>query len=180
MKQDRNSAVYFVPFTILSFLFISCSSEIRNKDPKLNDTIQGENSVSSGKKIPETTVRFPVMDSVFRKENFHNDAWRVVKIDGSCDSCREAGDTSVYGQLVHIKKNSLGYVRIRKDATCFNPECVVNLIGIIPDDITIYVQGPLKNADYSDGIAYALIVEDKKGKRCRGYLSFTVLEGYDF
>ena len=110
------------------------------------------------------------------KVNISIDTLKVVPIQANCEDCRETGDTAMYKQIVHIKKNDLGYVRVRKDASCFEANIGANVIGKIKDDIWVYAQGPLKNAGGSAGIAFAIIVKDRNGKIWRGYLSYTLLD----
>lgn len=138
---------------------------------------------SKGQKLPEASGNNTIVslmaqmhENQFRKNNYYNGAWKVIKTDGSCEDCKETGDTSVYNTKINLKINSLGFVRVRKNAACFDVRvCDNNIIGNVPDDVMVYGQGPLKNADFSAGIAYAVIIEDTSGKRCRGYLSYTVL-----
>ena len=183
-------------FLFICSLFTGCGSKTtvsENEVPVTADTsgagfVVGEflfiNKASHSKKLPGTSENFTIVsllekmhENEFAGQNFVNGAWRVIKVDGSCESCREVGDTTFYNKKLRIKINSLGFVRARKDASCFEVSvCDENIIGNAPDDITVYGHGPLKNADFSAGIAYAVIVEDTSGKRCRGYLSYTVLE----
>ena len=110
-----------------------------------------------------------------------NVALKFVSIHDTCKECREVGDTLLYRILVHIRKNNLGCVRVRKDASCFEvPNCEFNVVGKIKDDLWVYASGPLKNAEFSAGIAYAIIVKDLSSKFSRGYLSESVIDSIRF
>lgn len=50
-----------------------------------------------------------------------------------------------------------------------------NVIGTIAGHRLILGQGPLRDAEVRAGVGYAIVVQDARGRRCRGYLSLTVL-----
>lgn len=193
-EMKTGTAVFFIYFFI-PLAFINC--ETKNKvseqeiplttDSAKKGIILGDylfvKKYSKGQKLPEASGNNTIVslmeqmhETEFMNKNYYDGVWKVIKTDGSCDGCKETGDISVYNIKIHIKINSLGFVRVRKNAACFDVSvCDDNIIGNLPDDVTVYGQGPLKNADFSAGIAYAVIIEDTSGKKCRGYLSYTVL-----
>ena len=85
-------------------------------------------------------------------------------------------DNKTFFQL-KIRDNSLGYARIRSDATCFEPiHCNHNIMGTINCGLIVYGTGPLKSSRISAGIAYIIAIQDSLGNKCMGYVSSTVVE----
>ena len=96
-------------------------------------------------------------------------------LDGSCAQGRSVGDIKEYSQRLQAKKTSLGFIRIRSYAV-FSVEDQTNILGTVPAGTLLWGVGPLKNADFSAGIGYAVLIRDKLGKTCRGYVSITVVD----
>lgn len=46
-----------------------------------------------------------------------------------------------------------------------------NLLGVAPAGTAFAAQGPLKNPDHGNALAYAVLVNDATGATCRGYIS---------
>ncbi len=98
---------------------------------------------------------------------------RVVLIDGNCATGRPLGDLADYHIQLRAKQNTLGFIRIRSDAQW------TRVLGTVPCGTILWGEGPLKDAEVSSGIAYAVAVRDKEGHICRGYVSLTVIEVAD-
>jgi len=96
-------------------------------------------------------------------------------IDGSCADGRELGDLAGYSIRLRAKQNSLGFIRVRRDAI-WTLEDLSNVLGTVPCGTLLWGQGPLKNAEHSMGVGYAVAVRDAQGRQCRGYVSYTVVE----
>jgi hypothetical protein len=126
---------------------------------------------------------FPFHSPALLSLHGHRDTISVLRIDTVCVGCRTwpGPQVKLNSLPLHIAKNELGFVRLRKDASCFEVgSCTQNIICNIPDNIWIYGIGPVKNAEYSAGIAYIIQVTDKNGKSWMGYLSYTVLDKKGF
>ena len=110
-----------------------------------------------------------------------NTTLKFVPIKKTCTNCRKAEVESKYKVKIHIAKNDLGFVRVRKDASCFEVGiCDVNVIEKINDNLWVYAMGPVKNAEFSAGIAYIIRIKDINGKFWKGYLSATVIDSILF
>jgi len=99
-------------------------------------------------------------------------------IEGSCEGGRELGDLSHYALRLRAKPNTLGFIRVRSWAS-WDAGDLSNVLGTVPCGAILWGEGPLKNAEYSCGIGYAVAVRDSQGRRCRGYVSYTVVEVLD-
>ena len=88
---------------------------------------------------------------------------------------RPIGDLSRYSRLIRIRKSDSGFVRARADAQ-WDVEELRNVLGYLPAGLEVWAEGPLKNADVSAGIGFAVPVRDLIGNTCRAYLSATVIE----
>lgn len=100
---------------------------------------------------------------------------RVTLIEGSCEGGRELGDLSSYGVRLRAKPDSLGFIRVRREAV-WTLEDLSNVLGTVPCGTILWGEGPLKNAEYSMGVGYAVAVRDSQCRQCRGYVSYTVVE----
>lgn len=99
----------------------------------------------------------------------------ITLIDGSCADGNELGDVAQYTVRLRAKQNSIGFIRVRRDAI-WTLEDLSNVLGTVPCGTLLWGQGPLKNAEYSAGVGYAVAVRDAQGRQCRGYVSYTVVE----
>ncbi len=99
----------------------------------------------------------------------------ITLIDGSCEKARDLGDLAGYSLRVRSKEAKLGFVRVRSDASWF-AEDKSNILGTVPTGTVMRAEGPLKNAEGSNGIGYAVAVRDKDGRTGRGYVSYTVVD----
>ena len=97
--------------------------------------------------------------------------------DGTLDpkGARPIGEPSAYSRVIRIKGSESGFVRARADAQ-WSSDDLRNVLGYLPAGSTVRAEGPLKNADYSAGVGYAVAVRDLAGRTCRAYLSHTVVE----
>jgi hypothetical protein len=93
----------------------------------------------------------------------------------SIESCSglPMGTILSYNSLIHLAKNSEGFVRVRK-TPIWNIEDMTNVIGKLKSGISLPAWGPLKN-NPSQGIGYSVPLIDKQGKTCRGYISLTMI-----
>ena len=103
---------------------------------------------------------------------------KLTLIEGSCEGGRELGDPSHYSVRLRAKPNTLGFIRVRSWASwpAGDPS---NVLGTVPCGAILWGEGPLKNAEYSCGIGYAVALRDSQGRQCRGYVSYTVVEVLD-
>jgi hypothetical protein len=109
----------------------------------------------------------------------HPNCGIIATIHGDCSRGREIGNLKRYSIRLRAENNDLGYIHIRANAACFEEGRKANILGTVPCGTILYGYGPLKNADYSAGIAYAVAVQDENGNKCKGYVSFTVIEFLD-
>jgi hypothetical protein len=100
---------------------------------------------------------------------------KLTLIDGSCEQASSIGNLADYSIRVRAKSSDLGFIRIRSDAS-WSAEDTSNVLGKIPSGTVLWAQGPLKNAEHSNGIGYAVAIRDKDGRVGRGYVSFTIIE----
>lgn len=144
-------------FFLLAFFFvIRCN----NSDNKVKVESKGETSDS----IVSTHVRENKNDS-------------IPFISGSCENGREIGNLDQYSIKMKVGTSPTDSIHVRSDASCFEiKRCHHNILGKIKSGTIIYAQGPLKNRDFSAGIAYAFPVKDKNGNICRAYLSYLNVE----
>ena len=99
---------------------------------------------------------------------------RIVLIDGNCAGGKPLGEISWYTTKLRIKKNGLGYARIRSRA--FFDSANDNVIGTVRCGTILWGEGPLKDGETSAGIGYAVAIRDSLGNIRRGYISYTVVE----
>ncbi len=83
------------------------------------------------------------------------------------------GALSNYRHLLATKAKTEA-VRVRS-TPLWSAADLSNVIGKLPGGATFPAWGPLKGRP-SNGIGYAIPLQDSSGKRCRGYLSYTVVE----
>ena len=100
---------------------------------------------------------------------------KLTMIEGSCAGGRELVDLADYRVRLRAKQNSLGFIRIRREAI-WTLEDLSNVLGTVPCGTILWGRGPVKNADYSMGVGYAVAVRDAQGRQCRGYVSYTVVD----
>lgn len=79
-----------------------------------------------------------------------------------------------YDTPVQVRRNSLGYARVRS-RLIFNANDGRNVLATIPSCTTILARGPTKMSPGSQGLGWAVRLVDPTGARCRGYISDTVL-----
>lgn len=145
---------YKWPIIAVLVLFgMGCGNQPNHSDSKTSDT-----------------TNLASIDSTQIQEQ-ENDS--IPLISGSCENGREVGDMEQYTIKMRVGTSPTDSISVRSDASCFEiKSCGHNILGRIKSGTIIYAQGPLKNADYSAGIAYAFPVRDSKGNICRGYLSY--------
>ena len=77
--------------------------------------------------------------------------------------------------VLRTRDSSLGFVRVRANAVWPSSD-LSNVIGQLLPHTWVRGEGPLKNADGSAGIGYAIAVVDREGHHCRGYLHEGVVD----
>jgi hypothetical protein len=95
-------------------------------------------------------------------------AWPVY-MGGSCDGARPNADVSRYRTPLRV--NGKG-ARVRSRAL-FDAE-TDNVIGAVQGGSDLMAEGPLKDAEFPDGIGWAIMVSDG-ARSCRGYVSDSVV-----
>jgi len=100
---------------------------------------------------------------------------KITLIDGSCAPARPLGDLADYSTRIRAMDSALGFIRIRSEAI-WSGEDLSNVLGTVPSGTVLWAEGPLKNAEISMGIGYAVAIRDKDGRTGRGYVSRTVIE----
>ena len=137
--------------------------------------ISGCRNTEPAEETPDTAVSpVVVIDStttIGKKDD------SIPQISGSCEKGREVGNLEQYSIKMKVGSSESDSISVRSDASCFNLEgCDHNILGKIKSGTIIYAQGPLKNSDFSAGLAYAFPVKDRNGNVCRGYLSYLNVE----
>jgi hypothetical protein len=100
---------------------------------------------------------------------------KTTLIDGSCEHARPLGGIRMYERRVQARNSSLGYIRIRSDATWSGVDAP-NLLGKVPAGSLLWAEGPLKDAKDPGGLCFAVAVRDKEGRFGRGYVSVSVVD----
>jgi hypothetical protein len=101
-----------------------------------------------------------------------------VAFDGDCSRGPAMGSLDAYaGASATLIRNETG-VRVRICAV-WPVEDLRNVLGVIPSGQRVPVFGPVKHPLWSSGIGYVVPLVDDQGRRCRGYVSDTVLERID-
>jgi hypothetical protein len=115
---------------------------------------------------------------------------RVVRMEGSCAAGRPiaasgavkdehvaaVGDVAEYRVCLRVTPGEgQEHARIRANAV-WPAEDMRNVLGRVPAGALLWGQGPLKNAEFSAGIGYAVAVQDDRGETCRGYIAGLVVE----
>jgi hypothetical protein len=92
-----------------------------------------------------------------------------MPVGGSCDGAPTLGDVSRYATPLRVNRSG---ARVRSRAL-FDAE-TNNVIGALPGGAEILAEGPLKDAEFSDGVGWAIIFSDGQ-RSCRGYVSDSVV-----
>ncbi len=106
----------------------------------------------------------------------------VVPLIGRCDAGSQldpggvvagaaalpVGDLAMYDTPVTLASTASGFVRARAQAA-FAASEDRNLLGYLVAGQPVLAQGPLKDAEGSMGVGYALAVRDVLGVQCRAY-----------
>ncbi len=98
-----------------------------------------------------------------------------VQFDGSCAAGRPLGTMSDYRGWVRTLPGDGGFVRVRADAS-WPGENLDNVLGKVWGPTYLPASGPIK-AEPSQGVGHAVPLEDGEGRRCKGYVSGSVVRG---
>jgi hypothetical protein len=99
----------------------------------------------------------------------------AADVRGSCRWARPAGALETYRVRLRAQDTGLGVIRVRTTAD-FDDGDLANVMGEVPSGTLLFGQGPLKEADYSAGIGYAVVVRGHDNRLCRGYVSAGVVD----
>jgi hypothetical protein len=101
-----------------------------------------------------------------------------VAFDGDCSRGPAMGSLDAYASAsATLITNETG-VRVRVCAV-WPATDLRNVLGVIPAGKRVPVFGPVKHPLWSAGVGYVVPLVDDQGRRCRGYVSDTVLERVD-
>jgi hypothetical protein len=95
-------------------------------------------------------------------------------INGSCRQALPIGDPSLYRILLRTKDPQGSPINIRSTPNWMSD--TANILGTIPAGSLLEGVGPLKDAQGSTGIGYAVMVRDPAGLTGRGYVSLSVVD----
>ena len=162
MESHKMKKIFEILFVVLLLCIVGCNSSGNEKAqaPKIQE------SDSDNSKLPADSL------GTDREETDS-----IPLISGSCKEGREIGSLDQYSIRMKVGTSPTDSISVRSDASCFEIQsCGHNILGKIKSGTIVYAQGPLKNADYSAGIAYAFPVKDQDGNICRAYLSYLNVE----
>jgi hypothetical protein len=70
--------------------------------------------------------------------------------------------------------SSIGGARIRS-RLIFEAADLRNVLGVLPSALRVRAAGPMKNSTFSAGLGYAIQLVDPEQRRCRGFVSASVV-----
>jgi len=161
--SKKKVAVVGFPIFLAAALFAggACNS---TKAPSAHD-----GGLLSTKASPAVTTQ----DSLSSAASISKD--KLTLIEGNCVGGREIGDLSNYSFRLRAKSNTLGFIRVRRQAI-WDVEDTESVLGTVPCGTLLWGNGPLKNAEFSAGVGYAVPLRDAGGNQSRGYVSYTVVD----
>lgn len=91
----------------------------------------------------------------------------------SCDCYNDSllGESSDYSLPLTVKDNDSGYINVRSTNETFENTIRGNIICQIPSKTTLMGYGPVKDKEVGSGFYYVVLLTDKNGKKCRGYIA---------
>ncbi|HEY3359638.1 MAG TPA: hypothetical protein VGQ83_40685 [Polyangia bacterium] len=102
----------------------------------------------------------------------------IAALRGSCARGLPLGAPGDYRQRLRVGTPRSGMVRVRA-TPAFDAADRSNALGELPGGTVLAAQGPLKNPEYGNAVAYAVAVRDLQGRTCRGYVSYTAAHEVD-
>jgi hypothetical protein len=98
-----------------------------------------------------------------------------VPFTGSCEHGPAMGELAAYRRWsLTLEDDELGYVRVRSCAV-WPAEDLRNVLGSIAGGERVPAFGPVKHEPFEAGVGYVVPLVDPEGRRCRGYVSHTVI-----
>jgi hypothetical protein len=93
----------------------------------------------------------------------------------SCPDDSVLPDTAFYTETFLVVPNDSGYVNVRSNSLSFENAYRGNILCRIACNTELRGYGPVKNKEAGSGFAYVVLIEDKEGKRCRGYIAYHLI-----